>query len=297
MKQNKFAPLYPPGRPDSPDHIPHYPEWPYAPHADWPHGYGHRWNDSEPAHTVPYPYDCCNPDDSECICVTSADMALWNSYSGLSGLTAFDAESLSAIYDKVLDMDDYSAVRDCYYTVSANSAIWNSAAYIPNLYENISALYNDINEKADYSAISSYCDIGIHEDGTKGDGSIRIWSDSLKDYYYGNRVPHDMTIVGDGSLDRPLRVGKDIVMAAMSVIEATSASSLANQEDISKLAGSISKNMYDIRDNASDIKEIFKILTTIEDSIAEGGGAKFIKSAPSRIVADSSRDPINFYYC
>jgi NAD+--asparagine ADP-ribosyltransferase len=86
-------------------------------------------------------------------------------------------------------------------------------------------------------------------------------------------------------------------MAAMSVIEATSASSLANQEDISKLAGSISKNMYDIRDNASDIKEIFKILTTIEDSIAEGGGAKFIKSAPSRIVADSSRDPINFYYC
>lgn len=297
MKPNKFAPLYPPPRPDSPDNIPHYLEWPYAPYADWPHGYSRRWNDTEPAHVVPYPMDCCYPGESDCLCVTSADMALWNSYSGLSGLTAFDAETLSAIYEKVQDMDDYSAIRDCYYTVSANSAIWNSAAYIPNIYENLSALYDGMNEKADYSAISAYCDIGEHEDGTHGKGDLKIWTDSLKDYYYGDRVPHDMTIVGDGTLNRPLRVGRDIVMGAMAAHDVISAGGIVSQDDLMEVKKSVSANHVDIRSNKSEIDECIVAIELLANNVAGIPRTEFVKATPETIIALSQDDPTRFYYC
>lgn len=297
MKPNKFAPLYPPPRLDSPDNIPHYPEWPYAPHADWPHGYSRRWNDTEPAHVVPYPVDCCYPGESDCLCVTSADMALWNSYSGLSGLTAFDPEALSAIYEKVQDMDDYSAIRDCYYTVSANSAIWNSAAYIPNIYDNLSALYDGMNEKADYSAISAYCDIGIHDDGTVGKGDLKIWSDSLKDYYYGDRVPHDMTIVGDGTLDRPLRVGKDIVMGAMAANSTISAGGLVSQDDLDKVKKSVEENMVRIRSNKGAIAQCIEDIKLLANNLAGLPITEFVKATPETIIALSESNPEKFYYC
>jgi hypothetical protein len=303
MKPNKFAPLYPPPRPDSPDNIPHYPDWPYAPHADWPHGYSRRWNDTEPAHVVPYPVDCCYPGESDCICVTSANMTLWNSYSGLSGLTAFDPETLSAIYEKVEDMDDYSAVRDTYYTVSANSAIWNSAAYVPNIYENLSALYDGINSKADYSAISAYCD---------DKGELKIWTDSLVDYYNGNRVPHDMTIVGDGTLDRPLRVGKDIVIGAMAVNEViNSGGKLITFDDLSAVKQDITENDVHIRTNTAEIARILDILSNYDESIRkvyeELGyvvtdvndklGKMFQSASRDEIFEKSITDPNNFYYC
>lgn len=311
MKPNKFAPLYPPSRPDSPDNIPHYPDWPYAPHADWPHGYSRRWNDTEPAHVVPYPVDCCYPGESDCICVTSADMTLWNSYSGLSGLTAFDPETLSAIYEKVEDMDDYSAVRDTYYTVSANSAIWNSAAYVPNIYENLSALYDNINLKADYSAISAYCDIGKHNDGTMGRNDLKIWSDSLKDYYYGDRAPHDMTIVGDGSFDRPFRVGRDIVMGAMAVNDVIHSGGLVSQLELSDVKKSISANDSHIRKNTSEIAEIIDILKIyrgfiddvnqhmdyVVDYVDDSLDKKFQLASRSEIFDKSLADLDNFYYC
>lgn len=311
MKPNKFAPLYPPPRPDSPDNIPHYPDWPYAPHADWPHGYSRRWNDTEPAHVVPYPVDCCYPGESDCICVTSADMTLWNSYSGLSGLTAFDPETLSAIYEKVEDMDDYSAVRDTYYTVSANSAIWNSAAYVPNIYENLSALYDNINLKADYSAISAYCDIGEHNDGTMGRNDLKIWSDSLKDYYYGDRAPHDMTIVGDGSFERPLRVGRDIVIGAMAVNDIIQSGGLVSQLELSGVKKSISANDSHIRKNTAEIAEIIDILKTykgfiddvnqhmdyVVDYVDDSLDKKFQLASRDEIFDKSLADVDNFYYC
>jgi hypothetical protein len=316
MKPNKFAPLYPPPRPDSPDNIPHYPDWPYAPHADWPHGYSRRWNDTEPAHVVPYPVDCCYPGESDCICVTSADMTLWNSYSGLSGLTAFDPETLSAIYEKVEDMDDYSAVRDTYYTVSANSAIWNSAAYVPNIYENLSALYDNINLKADYSAISAYCDIGEHNDGTMGRNDLKIWSDSLKDYYYGDRAPHDMTIVGDGSFERPLRVGRDIVMGAMAVNDVIhSGGRLITVDDLSAVKKDVIENDCHIRNNTAEIARILDILGTFDETINRtvtevhqqldyvvdyvdnSLDNKFQLASRDEIFDKSIADPDNFYYC
>ena len=296
MKPNKFASLYPP-HPDSPDNIPHYPEWPDIPHADWPHGFNRRWNDTERACVTPYDADCCHHGDSDCLCVTSADMDLWNSYSGLSGLTAFDAESLSAIYEKVSEMDEYSAVLDGYYDMSANSAIWNSAAYVPNIYENLSAVYDSLADKADYSAISAYCDIGKHPDGTEGDGSLKVWTDSLVDYYYGDRTPHDMTIVGDGSLNRPLRVGKDIVNAAMAVMMATSASRLANQDDLSAVRNDINANSRNIAANSSDIRRIYEMIRIIENGGSTELPLRCIKTTRERLIPDSIQDPDNLYYC
>lgn len=291
-------PKFPPYKPDTgPDYIPHYPEWPYAPHADWPHGGSRRFNDSERAVVVPHPVDCCHPDDNECLCVTSADMALWNSYSGLSGLTAFDSNILSAMYDKIQYMDNYSAVEDGYYIMSANSAIWNSAGYIPNIYENLSALYDNINYKADYSAISGYCDIGKHPDGTYGDRAIKIWTDSLKDYYYGDRIPHDMTIVGDGTLDRPLRVGKPIIDAVMAVHEVMSAG-LATQDDIGKINKEI-KNIS-ITDNTQNnvLKRHDEYIEWLINHISETpSGNQWIYTDKNNIIVESLANPNNFYYC
>ena len=256
MRNNKKPP-YPP-KPDlTPDNIPHYPEWPYAPHADWPHGSWGRPNDTERAHQVPHPVDCEHHYEDQCMCVTSADMDLWNSYSGLSGLTAFDPSAISAIFDKVSDMDDYDDIREGYYVTSAYSGIWNSAAYIPNIYENLSALYENQTDKLDYSAASAFLDLYEHVGGEMGDGRFRVWTDSIRDYYYGDRVPHDMTIVGDGTLDRPLRVGKDIVNAAILVSAVTNG---------------------------------------FQTSAHLLQGAEFRKSTPKKIFTESHKEPDVFFY-
>ena len=251
-------PPYPPKPDMSPDAIPHYPEWPYAPHADWPHGSWGRPNDTEPGHVVPWPVDCERHYEDQCLCVTSADMSLWNSYSGLSGLTAFDASAISALFDKVSDMDDYDNLRDGYDTVSAYSGIWSSAAYVPDIYQHLSALASGQTDKLDYSAAAAFLDLYEHTGGEMGDGSLKVWTDSLKDYYFGDRVPHDMTIVGDGTLDRPLRVGKDIVNAAMLVYEVT--------------------NGFQTSANLLQ-------------------GTQFKKSTIKKIISDSRKEPDIFFYC
>ena len=143
-----------------PDNVPHFPDWPNMPHADWPRWGWRRWNDSEPAHEVPWDYDCCNHGESDCICVTSADADLWNSYSSLSGLLAFNPDDLSAALANADTIEDLSGF------VSANSGIWLSAGYVPNIYENISALYDALNDKVDYSAMESAM------------SSYHVWTDS-----------------------------------------------------------------------------------------------------------------------
>lgn len=228
MMNNNNKPPMPPHWED-PSHIPHFPDWPNVPYADWPRTRFHRWNDSEPANVQPWWQDCCEPYENPCVCVTSADVDLWNSYSGLSGLTAFDPSVLSAAFSALDDMYDYSAVREGYYTMSANSGIWNSAAYIPNIYENLSALCDYANEKADLSAVSAYYD---------DKGKLKIWTDSLKAQaefgYYG---PFEGTIDGDGSYDRPLRVSTAVAKGMATVMEATDNFNigLATEKDIDKI--------------------------------------------------------------
>lgn len=187
-----------------PDNVPHFPDWPNMPHADWPRWGWRRWNDSEPAHEVPWDYDCCNHGESDCICVTSADADLWNSYSSLSGLLAFNPDDLSAALANADTIEDLSGF------VSANSGIWLSAGYVPNIYENISALYDALNDKVDYSAMESAM------------SSYHVWTDSeVMAYDAGRYGDFSGTLIGIGTYERPLRVSKYIAKAVAAVEEAT----------------------------------------------------------------------------
>lgn len=209
-----------------PDNVPHFPDWPNMPHADWPRWGWRRWNDSEPAHEVPWDYDCCNHGESDCICVTSADADLWNSYSSLSGLLAFNPDDLSAALANADTIEDLSGF------VSANSGIWLSAGYVPNIYENISALYDALNDKVDYSAMESAM------------SSYHVWTDSeVMAYDAGRYGDFSGTLIGIGTYERPLRVSKYIAKAVAAVEEATNNYTipLASADSVDKLQGQITQ--------------------------------------------------------
>lgn len=209
-----------------PDNVPHFPDWPNMPHADWPRWGWRRWNDSEPAHEVPWDYDCCNHGESDCICVTSADADLWNSYSSLSGLLAFNPDDLSAALANADTIEDLSGF------VSANSGIWLSAGYVPNIYENISALYDALNDKVDYSAMESAM------------SSYHVWTDSeVMAYDAGRYGDFSGTLIGIGTYERPLRVSKYIARAVAAVEEATNNYTipLASADSVDKLQGQITQ--------------------------------------------------------
>lgn len=209
-----------------PDNVPHFPDWPNMPHADWPRWGWRRWNDSEPAHEVPWDYDCCNHGESDCICVTSADADLWNSYSSLSGLLAFNPDDLSAALANADTIEDLSGF------VSANSGIWLSAGYVPNIYENISALYDALNDKVDYSAMESAMSL------------YHVWTDSeVMAYDAGRYGDFSGTLIGIGTYERPLRVSKYIAKAVAAVEEATNNYTipLASADSVDKLQGQITQ--------------------------------------------------------
>ena len=127
----ELHPHYPPPHKDGA--YPRY--WPYWP--QWPAGW-HGWNDTEPASVGPW--GCCpppHPDD--CVCVTQQDIDNWNNISAVSALSGIDLSPLSSISGMDLP---YSATlwNSCYDTVYENSAVWNSAMYVPDLYANFDAL-------------------------------------------------------------------------------------------------------------------------------------------------------------
>lgn len=234
------------------------------PYSDWPRTRAHRWNDSEPANLSPWWHDCCDHNETDCMCITSADVDLWNSYSGLSGLTAFDPSALSAAMSALEDMGDYDQVRNAYYDVSANSAMWNSAGYVPNIYENLSALYDAVNDKADLSSVSAFYD---------ETGKMHVWTDSEKAAHeagaYGD---YGGTIVGLGTYERPLRVHKDLAKAMFLVQSATNdfTTPLLNgdvydgiEKDLNMLATRVSANAGNIYQNEQKIEWIINNLTGI----------------------------------
>lgn len=240
-----------------PDNVPHFPDWPNMPHADWPRWGWRRWNDSEPAHEVPWDYDCCNHGESDCICVTSADADLWNSYSSLSGLLAFNLDDLSAALANADTIEDLSGF------VSANSGIWLSAGYVPNIYENISALYDGLNDKVDYSAMESAM------------SSYHVWTDSeVMAYDAGRYGDFSGTLIGIGTYERPLRVSKYIARAVAAVEEATnnytiplaSADSVDKlQGQITQLNGKINRAFSGIRVNHDNIEMLANLTTKFND--------------------------------
>ncbi|MBR4794350.1 MAG: hypothetical protein IK038_11920 [Bacteroidaceae bacterium] len=286
MMNNRNNPPMPPNWED-PSHIPHFPDWPNVPYADWPRTRFHRWNDSEPANVQPWWQDCCEPYENPCVCVTSADVDLWNSYSGLSGLTGFDPETISAAvssYSSIsAQLEQFSGWDDLKYgydVLSANSGMWNSAGYVPNIYENLSALASG---KLDVTA-------------------SRVWTDSLKSQaefgYYG---PFEGTIDGDGSYDRPLRVSTAVAKGMATVMEASDNFNipLANKNDITKildnywdLSGIWTKTDHLAHQNQDLIEWILNHLSG-EWHWADLASA-WVHKAVTR--QQSSADPERFYY-
>ena len=167
---NRFPPDYYPHDPDdyTPNNIPHH-EPPFVPHADWPHNIHPRWNDSEPAIVQPWWNDCCNHEEDDCICVTSADYTRWNTLLDLSGLSAFNPEDLSAALSAYEMLGNYSALEDAAGCVSANSGLWNSAGYVPGIYSSLSGLQEELDKKM-YT--SSWSGIYTYEKEIQGTGSL-----------------------------------------------------------------------------------------------------------------------------
>lgn len=266
----------------NPDHIPHYPDWPNHPHADWPHWRGHRWNDTEPAHEVPWDWDCCRPDESDCICVTSADADLWNSYSGLSALTGFEPDMIASAVSAYSALPDMKPIQDMYYDVSANSAVWNSAGYVPNVYENLSILFSAVNEKADASALSSF----------------HVWTDSQK-IAWEQGIPGDYsgTIYGDGTFDRPLRIHKNLAMAAMLVADATNnySETLISRNDYNNITGDINELNRQVNNNQINISENRYLIELLINGMGSGySGLKWVRGPVSMDV--SRAHPDTMYY-
>lgn len=282
MKNDKYKPPMPPDY-DNPSHIPHFPDWPNVPYADWPRTRFHRWNDSEPANVQPWWQDCCEPYDNPCVCVTSADVDLWNSYSGLSGLTAFDPETISAAvssYSSIsAQLEQFSGWDDLKYgydILSANSGMWNSAGYIPNIYENLSALASG---KLDVTA-------------------SRVWTDSLKlSHEAGIFGDFSGTIVGDGTYERPLRVSKEIAKAIGIIDDATNGfqTGLVNTDTFIKEINNFSAMYYQAVKAANEVSGNRELIEWILNHLhGKDSSANWIHSAVS--IEASRKNPMYFYY-
>ena len=264
---------YPPHRPEpddfTPDNIPHH-EPPFVPHADWPHNIHPRWNDSEPAIVQPWWNDCCNHEEDDCICVTSADYERWTTLVDLSALSAFNPEDLSAALSAYEKLDNYSALEDAAGCVSANSGIWNSAGYVPDIYETLSAMNDILAQKYDISAWS-----GIYTNNAE--------------------------IQGTGTVERPLHLSpaiRDILYTVSGSLESGYKIGLVNAQDYVNIRNQLdnlgSKNT--IQDMAlSAIYDMLKILAG-DLTAAEQKVDDYTRLWVCEPVESQRTDPKSFYY-
>lgn len=124
--------------------------FPPGPHPYYPRSPYNRWcNDTEPAYSVAPWESCCDKDD-DCVCVTPDDVAVWNSISSLSGLTAIDWENISSYSAIAASADLWN---DDYLTTSANSANWNKVSGLNDLTNLLSS--NSANWDRTYNTVSS----------------------------------------------------------------------------------------------------------------------------------------------
>ena len=143
---------YPPFPPHYPS--PYGPDWP-GPHVhpDWPHyRYWHHWNDSEPAALVPWNMPCCPPSADECVCVTYQDIDMWNTISAVSAFAQLDIGALSGL----TALSGLSEMVSAALIVGDNYEMWSSAQYVPNIYEQLSAISAKVDQKEYCSAASAH---------------------------------------------------------------------------------------------------------------------------------------------
>ena len=234
-----------------------------------------RPNDTEPAFNVPYPVDCCDHDDSECVCVTDEDILRWDTaFNTVSGLSGFDPVLLSAAMENLADMDKYASVAD---TVIDYSATWLSAGYVPQLFsafDELSAKYNELaaQEYLPLSAVDNYLD--------PHNAHFRVWSDSIAFNNEFGASWRNGTIVGDGTKERPLRVNPDVLFPAVAgpLYSALSAISAARDDALSGLSGFVKQE---------DLSAYPK-----KDEIPQWIECKTVDEA----IEQSKEDTFNFYY-
>lgn len=149
---NNGYPPYPPYPPR-----PYGPDWPGPNvHPDWPHyRYWHHWNDSEPAALVPWNTPCCPPSADECVCVTYQDIEMWNTISAVSAFAQFDIAGLSGLSA----LSGISEMLPAAWLVGEYSGTWMSAQYVPNIYDQLSAISAKVDQKEYISATSGLLDV------------------------------------------------------------------------------------------------------------------------------------------
>jgi len=205
--KNKKFPPGPPHHPCGPwpSMFPYdkdYPgEKPPRPPHPYPYPYPGQCNDTEPVIGVRPWEHCCDVDEDPCVCVTSAEVELWNeTYSAVS--------SNSADWDKAVDdswRDSADDWQSSYETVSANSAYWTSAYNIASSWDSGSneSIYNIISATSAFlTQYSAYPYINVNSDYFQGNGSPDepidlsqyfkwYWeqaSEALNDLYSGGKI-------------------------------------------------------------------------------------------------------------
>ena len=146
---------------------------------------------------------CCDKDD-DCVCVTPDDVAVWNSISSLSGLTAIDWENISSYSAIAASADLWN---DDYLTTSANSANWNkvsglndltnllssNSAYWDSTYKTVSSNSANWNSAVNYSG-------NINANTSAISALSAAFAKQIKIYFDPN------TINGDGTTGAPYTV-------------------------------------------------------------------------------------------
>lgn len=146
----------------------------YPPHV--PIHPGH-WNDTEPA-WVPFPgQPCCPDEESECLCITSADTSKWDSvYNTVS------SNSAGWGGDVAINSADWQST---FYTVSANSAVWNSA-----------------NELLDLTSLSARWESAYN--------AVVACNGLIETYSGQNELYTESPVIGNGTYDSPITLNKTV---------------------------------------------------------------------------------------
>lgn len=147
----------------------------YPPHVPIHPG---RWNDTEHA-WIPFPGQHCCPDEqSECLCITSADTSKWDSvYNTVS------SNSAGWGGDVAINSADWQST---FYTVSANSAVWNSA-----------------NELLDLTSLSARWESAYN--------AVVACNDLIETYSGQNKLYTKDPITGNGTQENPITLREDVL--------------------------------------------------------------------------------------
>lgn len=168
-------------------------------------GAWHVPNDTEPAFVALPGHECCpsypaeqyyigqNPPvtQSECYCVTSADINLWNQISSLSGI---DISQLSSL--------EPGKWNSTYKTVVQNSGIWMKSSEIDEL-EDLSSVWQNAsktvqNNSATWNRASSYSGIEINRQNIEQLSAD--FTKNIKIYFSPD------SITGTGAINQPYGV-------------------------------------------------------------------------------------------